>query len=171
MCSCSGCQCGASGMSSATQASQRVNLELILEEVKVLQKLIETINQQSSLADTANPIDSLILLNNLQHLCAKWWDISKEFFNLNQLYAYDEEGHGISGLIWRSQVLLVVAVGLVAVITLLLSKESCTLNQISNRFSTLVKVLNSAYLTEVKLCQIILSKMVATIKISNPYAQ
>jgi|LauGreDrversion4_2_1035121.scaffolds.fasta_scaffold106993_4 hypothetical protein len=80
MCSCSGCQCGGSGMSSATQTSQRVNLELILEEVKVLASLIETINIRKQ-SDDIN--DSLILLNNLQHLCAKWWDTSKEFFNLN----------------------------------------------------------------------------------------
>ncbi len=49
-------------MSSATQTSQRVNLELILEEVKVLASLIETINIRKQ-SDDIN--DSLILLNNL----------------------------------------------------------------------------------------------------------
>jgi hypothetical protein len=68
----------------------------------VLQSLIDTISVRNKPGAFDNANDSLILLNNLQHLCAKWWDTSKEFFNLNQLYAYDEEGHGISGLIWRS---------------------------------------------------------------------
>jgi len=62
-------------------------------------------------------------LNHTQQLCAKWWEISREFFNLHLLYAYDEAELGISSLIWRSQVLMVVAVGYVAVVTLILSKE------------------------------------------------
>jgi len=42
------------------------------------------------------------LLNHIQHLCAKWWEISREFFNLHSLYAYDDSEHAISSLIWRS---------------------------------------------------------------------
>ena len=54
-------------------------------------------------------------------LCSKWWEISKEFFNLHKLYSNDAESIEISRLIWQTQILLVVEVGLVAVTTLLLN--------------------------------------------------
>lgn len=60
---------------------------------------------------------------------------------------------------------------MVAVITLLLSKETCTPQQVAQRFGLTVKALTLAFLTELKLCQVILSKMVKTIKLTNPYAQ
>ena len=53
--------------SGATQASQRVNLEVILEEVKVLQLLIETLSTPAKAAQMhfAPSEDTLVLLNNI----------------------------------------------------------------------------------------------------------
>ena len=32
----------------------------------------------------------------IQQICAKWWEISKEFFNLQQLYTEEEDQRLIS---------------------------------------------------------------------------
>ena len=73
---------------------------MILEEVKILKLMIE--NLQKTNNHQVNVDASVNLLNHIQNLCAKWWEISREFFNLHLLYAYDEVELGISGLIWRS---------------------------------------------------------------------
>jgi hypothetical protein len=75
-------------------------LELILEEVKILNLLIETLQKTNK--PQVNVDASVGLLNNIQNLCAKWWEISREFFNLHLLYAQNESELEISGLIWRS---------------------------------------------------------------------
>lgn len=69
---------------------------MILQEVQVLQSLIEMFDQGSSADGT------VVFLNNVQCLCAQWWDISRELYNLHMLYAGDPEVSQISGLIGRS---------------------------------------------------------------------
>ena len=70
-------------MSSSNQASWRVNLELIVEELKVFAGLVDTLSSAAVNLRQGNEEAILIILNKLQHLCANWWDISKEFFNLH----------------------------------------------------------------------------------------
>lgn len=107
-------------------------MENVLEEIKVLHTLLETLNTD------VDQSQSEVTLDNLQYLCAKWWDISKEFFGLNQLYTYDEDSLvPIGGLIWRSQILLVVSIGLVATITLLIRQEESGILQPA-RFELLI---------------------------------
>lgn len=74
---------------------------------------------------TLNDEQKLVLLDRVQHLCQNWWVISKEFYNLHLLYVGDDnqESQEVCNLIARSQVLLVVAIGLIAVITLQASAE------------------------------------------------
>jgi hypothetical protein len=72
-------------VSSTTQTSQSINLELILEEVKILKLLLETLQKTNK--PQVNVDASVDLLNHIQNLCAKWWEISREFFNLHLLYA------------------------------------------------------------------------------------
>lgn len=63
--------------------------------------------------------------------------------------------------------LLVVAIGHVAVVTLILSKEP-TRNL--NMFEMVSKVISFGYKVQMKLSFIILQKMVAQVRQSNPYA-
>lgn len=121
-----------------------MNLEFILDEVRVLALIIDSISDKpSKTRDHSN----LILLNSLQQLCSKWWESSREFFVLAQLYSQDD--FQISQLINRSQVLLVIAVGCVAVTTLIMSKDSTSK---ALKFQLIAKALKVAYLTEIKLC-------------------
>lgn len=62
--------------------------------------MIKTLHQTTTLQPNIDA--SADLLNHIQQLCAKWWEISREFFNLHLLYAYDEAELAISSLIWRS---------------------------------------------------------------------
>ena len=66
-------------------------------------------------------VNSDATLEKIQSYCSDWWEISHQFFNLHQLYIGDEsiETSDVSSLIWRSQVLLVACIGLVAITTLL----------------------------------------------------
>jgi hypothetical protein len=82
------------------------------------------------------------------------------------LYAGDPEVSQISGLIGRSQIYLVVQIGIVAVITLVLSKRE---EIPATSFSTIYPLLSLAFETQIKLCQVILSKMIQAVS-SNPYA-
>jgi len=102
----------------------------------------------------------------IQQICAKWWEISKEFFNLQQLYTEEEDQKLISQAIWNSQIVLIVEVGFLAVLTLILSKEECAYD-----FSTLVAAISNAYKVQVKLCQIILARMIQSIVATNMYAR
>jgi len=73
VCSCSGCQ--NEEVDSVTEASQRINLELILDELKVLAMLIDTVKVLLSF-NLDQESECLHMLGNLQHMCAKWWEIS-----------------------------------------------------------------------------------------------
>ena len=123
-CSCSGC--GMTTHQQPTTASQRVNLEQILQEVDdifLLKNLL--LNGNCDKNAHLSEDQKLVLLDRVQHLCQNWWVVSKEFYNLHLLYVGDEnqESQEVCNLIARSQVLLVVTIGLVAVITLQVSAE------------------------------------------------
>lgn len=118
-----------------TTASQRVNLEQILQEVDdifLLKNLLVGNERSQAFTDE----QKLILLDRVQHLCQNWWVVSKEFYNLHLLYVGDDnqESQEVCNLIARSQVLLVVAIGLIAVITLQASAEPIQNLEISSRF-------------------------------------
>lgn len=102
-----------------------------------------------------------MLLDRVQHLCQNWWVVSKEFYNLHLLYVGDEnqESQEVCNLIARSQVLLVVAIGLIAVITLQSSAEPIQYLVISARFKSISKALEIAYLIQMKLVNVVLTKM------------
>jgi hypothetical protein len=103
----------------------------------------------------------LVLLDRVQHLCQNWWVVSKEFYNLHLLYVGDDnqESQEVCNLIARSQVLLVVAIGLIAVITLQASAEPINNLVISIRFKLVTRVLEIAYLIQMKLVFVVLTKM------------
>lgn len=103
----------------------------------------------------------LVLLDRVQHLCQNWWVVSKEFYNLHLLYVGDDnqESQEVCNLIARSQVLLVVAIGLIAVITLQASAEPINNLVISIRFKLVTRVLEIAYLIQMKLGFVVLTKM------------
>lgn len=114
----------------------------------------------------------LVLLDRVQHLCQNWWVVSKEFYNLHLLYVGDDnqESQEVCNLIARSQVLLVVAIGLIAVITLQASAEPINNLVISIRFKLVTRVLEIAYLIQMKLVFVVLTKMPQQIRTTNPYA-
>lgn len=114
----------------------------------------------------------LVLLDRVQHLCQNWWVVSKEFYNLHLLYVGDDnqESQEVCNLIARSQVLLVVAIGLIAVITLQTSAEPINNLVISIRFKLVTRVLEIAYLIQMKLVFVVLTKMPQQIRTTNPYA-
>lgn len=113
-----------------------------------------------------------MLLDRVQHLCQNWWVVSKEFYNLHLLYVGDDnqESQEVCNLIARSQVLLVVAIGLIAVITLQASAEPIKNLLISLRFKLVTRVLEIAYLIQMKLVFVVLTKMPQQIRTTNPYA-
>lgn len=98
--------------------------------------------------------------------------MSKEFYNLHLLYVGDDnpESQEVCNLIARSQVLLVVAVGLIAVITLQASAEPIHNLVIAFRFKLVNRVLEIAYLIQMKLVYVVLTKMPQQIRTTNPYA-
>lgn len=114
----------------------------------------------------------LVLLDRVQHLCQNWWVISKEFYNLHLLYVGDDntESQEVCSFIARSQVLLVVAIGLIAVITLQASAEPIHNLVIAHRFKLVSKTLEIAYLIQMKLVNVVLTKMPSQIRSTNPYA-
>ena len=114
----------------------------------------------------------LVLLDRVQHLCQNWWVVSKEFYNLHLLYVGDDnqKSQEVCNLIARSQVLLVVAIGLIAVITLQTSAEPINNLVISIRFKLVTRVLEIAYLIQMKLVFVVLTKMPQQIRTTNPYA-
>lgn len=105
-------------------------------------------------------------------MCQNWWVISKEFYNLHLLYVGDDnqESQEVCCLIARSQVLLVVAIGLIAVITLQASAEPIHNLVIAHRFKSVLKTLETAYLIQMKLVNVVLTKMPSQIRTTNPYA-
>jgi len=88
------------------------------------------------------------------------------------LYVGDEnqESQEVCNLIARSQVLLVVAIGLIAVITLQVSAEPISGLVISARFKSISNALEIAYLIQMKLVNVVLTKMPSQIRLTNPYA-
>ena len=108
-------------------------------------------NLLSGTNDKSAPLSNdqkLVLLDRVQHLCQNWWVVSKEFYNLHLLYVGDDnhESQEVCSLISKSQVLLVVAIGLIAVVTLQVSAEPISRLIISKRFYLLSTVLELAYL-------------------------
>jgi hypothetical protein len=155
-----------------TTASQRVNLEQILQEVDdvfMLKNLLGSNNERNA---PLSEEQKLVLLDRVQHLCQNWWVISKEFYNLHLLYVGDDnpESQEVCTLTARSQVLLVVAIGLIAVVTLQASAEPMHKLVISSRFRLITKTLEIAYLIQMKLVSVVLTKMPAQIRMTNPYA-
>jgi hypothetical protein len=67
-------------------------------------------------------------------------------------------------------VLLVVAIGLIAVITLQASIEPMHNLIIAQRFKLVSKTLETAYLIQMKLVNVVLTKMPTQIRTTNPYA-
>jgi hypothetical protein len=92
-------------MSSQTQVSKPVSIDKLLDDVKSLKKLCDSMNSCN--------------LEQMQEACAEWWSKSSEFFSLHSLYqrSEDDENKSISELIWKSQIMLVATVGLIAATT------------------------------------------------------
>ena len=155
-CSCPDCQGGSCGSynSAQTIVSKPVAVDKLLDEVNCLKRLSDSLNQCSCEA--------------MQEACAAWWSMSAEFFFLHTLYARegeeDDDANQVSKLICRSQVMLVATVGLIAAITVLPTEKS------PQQLNTLQKAVYCGYITEVLLCQLVLSKVSDTFRTTNPFA-
>ena len=139
-----------------------------VDDIFILKNLLSSSERSAPLSDE----QKLVLLDRVQHLCQNWWVISKEFYNLHLLYVGDDnqESQEVCSFIARSQVLLVVAIGLIAVITLQASSEPIRNLVISQRFKLVSKTLEIAYLIQMKLVNVVLTKMPSQIRSTNPYA-
>ena len=113
-----------------------------------------------------------ILLERIQNCCEQWWEASSQFYNLHAVFELDgtPEGQQNSNLIKKSQIMLCVSIGLIA--TLTIEIQNCSLEQItiSQTFLLPRLILQDAYLIQMKLTSIILSKMDSQERQTNEFA-
>lgn len=112
------------------------------------------------------------LLDRIQNCCETWWEASCQFYNLHAVFELDgtPEGQQNSILIKKSQIVLCVAIGLIATLTIEVQSYDLEQITISQTFLLPRLILQDAYLIQMKLTSIILNKMDSQERQTNEFA-
>lgn len=149
----------------------RICLETALTESDLIRRLLMILSpsrsQQIMLESRKRN-----LLERIQTCCEQWWEASSQFYNLHAVFELDgtPEGQQNSSLIKKSQIILCVAIGLIA--TLTIEVQACNLEKItiSQTFILPRLILQDSYLIQMKLTSIILQKMDSKERQTNEFA-